>query len=128
MIVAFDPVKHGEALKEWLMFYDLPKTHFDEIPEIGFMAEDEDGFIAAGFIRKIENCSLALIDGLIANPESLGKRRYHAIDQVVEKLIEFSKSAGLKQLIGFSVDAGTIKRSIKHGFRGIVHAPIALDL
>lgn len=124
----FSMEDHGEEFARWLSFYNRPLSFMNQIPCMGFIVEDDEGLIAAAFLRKIEGCGAALFDGLIANPQSSGKRRYFAIDLLSREALRGAKDGGFQSVIAFSVDKGTLKRSIKHGFRRLPHDLITLDL
>lgn len=119
---------HLIHLDEWLKGHKLDSSLIYEIPKIGFIAHESDIFYAAGFIRRLEACDSALLDGLIANPKTFGKARYRAIDLVVQALSKKAKELKLKQLLAYSVDKATIKRSVRHGFKKLQHTVIALNL
>jgi hypothetical protein len=124
----FDFEKHGLALSRWLTVYGKSLSVLEEIPKIGAVVRDNDGPIAMAFLRSIEACKSVLLDGLIANPDSSGKRRYFAIDLLVQEIIKTARQLGCTQIIAFSVDKGTLKRSIKHGFNPTAQQLICLNL
>lgn len=127
-VIPFDPNQHFIFLDEWISGHGLDSKLLYEIPKIGFLAKEGDIYCAAGFIRTIEACKLALLDGLIANPKTFGKMRYRAIDLVVEALHQKAKELKLESLLAYSVDKATLKRSVKHGFVKLPHTVIALNL
>lgn len=111
MIVVPIQKEHVEVIHGWFDFYKIPRT---PIPSVGFIAE-EDGLIAAAFLRKIEG-GFGLFDGLIANPESSGKRRSLALDAVVQRLKEEAARLEITKILAYSSDKAVVRRSLKHGF------------
>lgn len=114
-------------LKGWLKNYDKTSDLADELPDIGLMVTDEDGKIAAGFLRRVEG-GFFLMDSLIANPESSGKRRYQAIDLLVQGLLAKARELGLKKVLAFTRERAILKRSVKHGFRILDHVVIGISI
>lgn len=128
VVIDFNFNKHSEHIEAWLIGHKMNPRLFLETPDSGSIVYDDEGFIAAGFLRHQEACHDLFLDGLIANPESSGKRRYRAIDAVVEHLIQKAKRAGARKILAYSKDAGTLKRSLRHGFQVLPHVMIALNL
>lgn len=128
MVEAFIFEKHGEVLKNWLQRHNLGIEILEDLPELGFISYDVAGYVAAGFIRQIENSNLVLLDGLIANPESFGKRRYMALDEVVRRIVDQCKEMNIPKILAFSSDTATLKRSKRHGFEAVPQILIGLDI
>lgn len=124
---AFHLAEHISIIRHWLSQRDLNIELADELPEIGFICFERDEPIAAAFLRKVEP-NHAQLDGLITNVLSRGELRHEAIDLVVRAIIEKAKELKIKQLLAFSVDEGTLKRSEKHRFVKLPHTVIALSL
>ncbi len=127
-ILPFQFDQHAPIIQSWLMSWGKKTVSIDDLPEIGFIAFEADYPLAAGFIRRLEKCSVAMIDGLIANPFSFGKARHRAINDVVENIIEKSKELGIERLFANSIDSSTLKRSKLFGFVELPHITISLDL
>lgn len=128
MVEAFIFEKHGEVLKNWLQRHELGVELLEDLPELGFISSDAAGYVAAGFIRQIENSDMVLLDGLIANPESFGKRRYLALDEVVLRIVQQCKEMQVPKILAFSTDTATLKRSKRHGFEAVPQVLIGLDI
>lgn len=124
---AFHLADHISIIRHWLNQRNLEVRLADELPEIGFIAFDRDEPIACAFLRKVEPI-FAQLDGLMTNVTAKSEFRHEAIDAVVTACIEKAKELKLKQLIAFSVDEGTLKRSEKHRFLKLPHTVIALNL
>lgn len=116
-IVRYHPLNHASLMKTWREAYGLDLKAIDELPEFGLVAFDGELPICAGFLRKVEASKQVFLDSLIANPKTSGKIRYHAIDSLCEALIKEAEERKFESIWAISVDAGTLKRSLKHGFR-----------
>lgn len=128
LVKEFDRSVHTDVYLEWLALHQLDTGLIFDLPRIGFIAEQDGIFYAAGFLRGLEACESMLLDGLMANPKTFGKIRSNAIDRVVEALITQAKKMGIDQILAFSTDKGTIKRSKRHGFVETSQTMIALKL
>lgn len=122
------PFNHSEILKSWLSHYQKTLSLIDQLPEIGFISEEDGVYYAAGFLRRIESCSQGMLDGLIVNPRTFGKKRYNSLNFIVERIIIEAKSMGLVSLVALSIDKATLKRSERFGFEKLPHIGVVLDL
>lgn len=120
--------EHFTHLEEWVHGWTLPETVLKEIPKYGFVASEKGIVYAAAFLRLVEKTNTVLLDGLIANPKTSGKARYHALNRVVEACIDKAKFFGSHQILAYSVDVGTLKRSLRFGFQAMPHQMIVLRL
>lgn len=120
--------EHESILKEWVHFYELPECTIDEIPNYGVIAIENGIIYAMGFLRKIEKCSYAMLDGFVANPKTFGKKRSAAIDLMVRELKEIAKDLGITRLIAQTENRAILKRSVRHGFDILSHAVIVAEI
>lgn len=117
-----------KLIKSWLKLRQMDLSLADDLPEVGFIAVNGDSPpIAAGFLRLIEG-KTAQIDSLITDPTVEPSLRNQAIDVVVERLLEFARANGVQSLIAFSIDAHTLERAKKHGFKHLPHTVMSLDI
>lgn len=91
-----------------------PKEIYN-LPEVGFLAFEEDYFIGAGFLRKCEG-NYGMFDSYVTDPEMPAILRNQALDIITKRLISIARDMGIKHLIAISVDTNTIMRSQRHGF------------
>lgn len=126
-IVRFNLAKHYDVLRDMLVKNNQPVLPPHTFPRIGFLAYEGSVCIASAFLRKVEG-GYAQLDGLCTNPEQPGHLRHIAIDKVVQCVLKRAAVLGLAHVMAFSVDAGTIERSKKHGFVQLPHSLIAVDL
>lgn len=123
----YHEVFHVKHLYDWFKLRKMDLQLIDELPVIGSIAIYKDLGVAAAFLRMVEP-NYGIFDGLITNPEALPHLRNEAIDLCVKSIIEKAKKSKMKHLIATTIDAGIIERSKKHGFVGVPHASIILDL
>lgn len=119
--------KHLAIIAHWLKERELNPHLIDELPDVGFVVSEGEEIIAAGFIRQTEG-DYALVDSYITNKNSPPVQRDQALDLITKELINISKSLGFKTLVATSIDQNTIDRSLRHGFKQLPHAVIALKL
>lgn len=125
-VIAYE-TSNAFHLKSWFEFYQIEDALLEEIPSIGFIAIENGMIYAMGFLRRIEACSYAMLDGLIANPWLAGKKRYLALDLIFQKLKQTAKELGLKKIIGQTNESAVLKRSIKHGFKKLSHIVLVAE-
>lgn len=119
---------HMVTLKDWLVGHKMNVNLADELPEFGFIALHDNEYFAAGFIRRIEGSRSAFLENLIANPTKVGKARSLGIDCVVAAIISKCHELNIKQLLAYTIDRGTIRRSERFGFKKLPHAMLGLKL
>lgn len=124
--------KYDESLdlihiNKWLVARQKQDVDPYDVPDVGFVACFKKRPIAAGFLRQIEGEN-ALFDSLISNPEATSEFRHIAIDLVVNAVIGAARKRGIKQVLAFTVDEGTLKRALRHSFVKLPHTVISLDL
>lgn len=127
MIRPYRPLEDYFPIQSWLKENQMEEDLAKDLPSIGYMATDEKGKIAAGFLRRVEG-DFMLLDSLIANPKTSGKRRYQALDLIVDQLIDKAGELKLKQILAFTKERAIIKRSIKHGFQMSDHVVIGRQI
>lgn len=117
---------HGQILDRWFEARGLTSV-IDTLPECGFVALSEGEFVAASFLRRVEG-GYCLFDGLVTNPILPPFKRHLGIEAVVKELILEAKRLKMHKILAYSLDTGTIKRSMYHGFKKLAHTLIMLDL
>lgn len=124
----FEPSKHLKIIHRWLRKRHLPLSLAYELPKLGLIVSHENIPIASLFLRRLENCSYAMVDSLLTDPDQPAALRDAAIDLGVEALIAKAKLHEISKLMATTIDAHTLVRSLKHGFQKISTEVIALDL
>ena len=99
------------SINSWYVKRSLPALSADILPEIGLIAPG----VAALFIYQTDS-SMAMIEGLIANPDATARDRAEAINQLIDTCVDYAHLLGYTQVIGLTRDAGTYKRVKRHGF------------
>lgn len=99
---------------------ELPYSFAEEIPAFGFLAFDEQfenpDAVACGFLRMIENISIALMDSFCSDPAFSKALRHEALNLIAASLIRNAKILGKKKLILFTDDFHTLERAESFGF------------
>lgn len=123
----FDPLVHRSLIIYWLSSRGLGAHLCDDLPKLGYVAYVDTLPIACAFIRMCEG-SVAMIDGLVSNPFASSSDRHLAIDEIVCGLLTYARAKNIRQILSYSIDEGTIKRSESHGFVRLPHVLIGIDL
>lgn len=98
-------------LNAWLKARGLGPVTAASLPALGLIAPG----VAAGFLRRCEG-QVGIFDSFATNPAACPVMRHKALDEIYKRLIAQAYELGIDKLIGFSVDAGTVERSKRHGF------------
>lgn len=123
----YDEEQDLHHINKWLKDRKHPEQDAYDVPDIGYVACFANRPIAAGFLKQMEGEN-SIFDGLCSNPLATSEFRNIALDMVVGAIITLAKSRGIKQIIGWSIDEGTLKRAYRHDFVKLPHTLIALDL
>lgn len=82
--------------------------------ELTWLVED----IAAASLLRCE-AGFGIFDSLITNPAYSGTARHEALNILVDHIIKYSESIGIKQLMAFSKNADVIERAQSVGFKPV---------
>lgn len=123
----YDALKHHSLIVYWLGLRCIDQAVADDLPKIGYIAYNRSLPIAAGFVRSCED-DLGMIEGLISNPMAKSEDRHDGLDDVIDACIQYAKARGVKRLLAYSIDVGTIKRSQSHGFGRLPHVLVGMNL
>lgn len=125
----FDISKHKGLIEDWLRRRDIdPARLVKNLPKTGYVAYTDLNLpVAIACLRLCEG-PLAMIDSLVTNPLADGHDRHEGIDLVITSLIVLAQEKGIEDLIAYSVDVSTLKRSKAHGFSMLPHVLIGLNL
>lgn len=100
-----------QLVRSWYAKRGLPIPELASFADTGFMA---DGRVA-GFIY-ITNSNVALIDGLISNPDTIPSLRRESMNKLVPVLIEFAITLGCTNIIALTNHPSVKKLCKQHGF------------
>lgn len=95
----------------WWLDQNWPIIPQDHLPEFGFIVPG----IAAGFLYKTDS-NFALLEFVIANPNSSKEDRANALDLVIENLILLAQELGFKSIFSSVTHPKLIDRYVNHGF------------
>lgn len=115
------------TINVWLAARKAKKVEHSDMPEVGYVAYKNGDPIAAAFLRRCEG-NIAILDSLCTDPMARGELRHEAIDLLVNKIIEQCAHMRIKSLFAFTVDAGILDRSQKHGFVKSDHIVISREV
>lgn len=104
-----------EALSAIVKLRSLSESILIDLPQIGYLAYDENVLIAAGFLRKCEG-NYAIFDGLITNPKVKHELRNESLDLIVDALLIEAKILEIHTIIAWTSNESTLKRAMKFGF------------
>jgi hypothetical protein len=110
---AFNPLDLDE-MNRWYDLRGEPGVKIEMLPRLGFLAPG----IAAGFLYQTDS-ALALVEGLVSNPEALLCKRAKALHLILGALTDAAKDFGFKLVIGSSKKTGPVALTLRQGFRKI---------
>jgi hypothetical protein len=131
-IKSFEADLELSHLNKWLALRQLSDAQDHETAGVGYIAyqerkEEEDLPLAVLFLKRCEG-NFGIIDGLCSNPDAPGSLRHVAIDKLIEACCKKAKSYGMRFVLSWSVDSGTLLRTRGHGFAASDQTFIVKDL
>lgn len=121
------PEKHKHILDGWFKTRELPSVESKDLPEIGFISYWEDCPMAAIFMR-VADGDFAIIDGLVADPDSPKHIRSKAIDAVVNAVLLFAEKMQVAKVICWTANKRTLMRAKDFGFKEVPGTILAKKL
>jgi len=92
------------------------------LSDVGFVA---DGRAAAWLY--LTNSNMAMIEGVISDPESTPSLRKESINKLIGFIIDFALQLGYTQIIGVTKHPSMQELGKKYGFKTLPHTVIYLD-
>ena len=92
------------------------------LSDIGFIA---DGRVA-GWLY-LTNSNIALIEGIVSDPDSTSSLRRESLNKLVGCLIDFAVHLGYTQIMGVTKHPGIEALGKRYGFKSLPHTVIYLD-
>lgn len=126
-LTAYDEDRDLSHINKWLKERARPEVDPYDVPDVGFVANYKNRPIAAGFLRQIEGQN-AVFDSLVSNPGATAEFRHIGLDLIFEAIIASARKRDIHQILGFSIDEGTLKRALRHNFVKLPHTVMSLDL
>jgi len=111
-VIPYDRSVHDAMVTRWCSSRGVPATLLDMLPERGFIVPD----VAAGFLYQTDS-TMALIEGIVANPKADSRIRDDALDQVFFALFDLARDLGFELVWGFSPRPEIETRARRIGFR-----------
>lgn len=103
-----------DMLNEWYAARGLPTVPLDAVPALGFITED-----AAGFLYRTDAPALALIDGIVTNPETAPRRRAAAVTEIIKRLVTQAHALGVTRLVGLTHKSGMVRLCERLGWLSV---------
>ncbi len=104
--------KDYPALVRWYKARGEEPPPFDTLPVVGLIVSG----VAALFMYRTDS-SVAILEGLIANPEASLRERSAATTALVEGLVKTAKEEGFRHVIASTKSEGVQRRASRLGFR-----------
>jgi len=92
------------------------------LSDVGFIA---DGRAAAWLY--ITNSNMAMIEGVISDPESTPSLRKESLNKLIGFIIDFAVSLGYTQIIGVTKHPNMLELVKRYGFKTLPHTLVYLD-
>lgn len=106
------------SLNKWLKKRAHPQVQWSDMPEYSFIIPG----VASASLRRCEG-EVGILDSIVTNPYTSALIRNAALNQLFKACLGISS---FKRIIGFTVDAHTHERALKHGFRQLPHSVYSL--
>lgn len=110
----------------------MPPSFVHELPSFGFLAfqalQEDKAAVACGFLRTIENISMAMIDSFCSDPQYPSEVRNESLSLIGASLVRNARLMGKKKLILFTDDSHTLERARGFGFSNQGFKLYGLDL
>jgi hypothetical protein len=116
-----------EHINAWLTAHKMPPVTRHSLPELGYMAWHNGMAIGAIFLRRCEG-EAGIVDSLISNPDAQPQLRHIALDALINHIVDQARKVGVKMLLGYTVDASTLERSTRLGFKQSPYQVVVMDL
>ncbi len=107
--------EHYETVKTWWEFWKWPAVPPPMLPRTGFIIEDADGQICAGWLYKTDS-KWAVLEWIISSPKARGMRRKAGLDHLIRALVDEAERMGFEGIFTNVRHAALISRYEKHGF------------
>lgn len=92
------------------------------LSDVGFIADNR----VAGWLF-ITNSNIAMIEGIISDPESTPSLRKESLNKLIGFLIDFALSLGYTQIIGVTKHPNVQELGKRYGFKTLPHTVIYLN-
>jgi len=107
--------RHKGHISGWLNLRDLDEELVNDLPELGFIAFNQEVAVGTMFLRDIEG-NYAMIDSAITNPKASPIVRDEAMDLLTDAILKEAKLLKIKKLLIFTRDPNVIARATNWGF------------
>jgi len=119
--------QYSGVLCSWLEVRGLDTGLIQDLPKLGYVIINDKNLVAAGFLRQCEG-GHGILDSFITDPTAPAEERDNAMNLLFKSLIEQGKKLGLRQLMGFTVDAFTLSRAKRFGMTATSFTTLVLPL
>jgi len=110
-VIPFDPERHGAMIQAWAGERGLA-VPLDHLPRGGRIVED----LAVGFMYRTDS-KVAILEGLVANPEASAQYRDVAIDRIIGALFDMVRADGYDLVWAWTAHPAVVERCLKLGFK-----------
>lgn len=110
-----------EVVKSWWVKHGGHPVTPDVLPEYGLIIEQ----YCAGWAYKTDS-SVALIEWIIANPDTDKQERDTALTILLQKLIDYCKLWGFKNVMTYTASGALANRLLTHDFKITCKSEMAL--
>lgn len=114
--------KDFPMIVQWYRQRNLTPPDPRALSDVGFIA---DGRVA-GWLY-LTNSNIAMIEGIISDPNSSSSLRRESIDKLVGFMIDFALQLGYTQILGVSKHMRIHDVGKKFGFKALPHTVLYLD-
>lgn len=113
----FNPENDYADVVNWWRFHKWAPPARELLPFLGFIAESEQGKLAAQWIYEAKTGKICYIEFLISNPEANKEERKDGIDLVISRCIREARDRGYFLAYTSVKHPLLVPRLEKHGFK-----------
>lgn len=114
--------KDFPVIVHWYRKRNLKVPDPRALSDVGFIA---DGRVA-GWLY-LTNSNIAIIEGIISDPDSTSSLRRESLNKLIGCLIDFAVHLGYTQIMGVTKHPGIQTLGKRYGFKSLPHTVIYLD-
>lgn len=112
----FNPENDYADVSAWWRAHKWPPIPREVLPFLGFIAESDQGKLAAQWVYEAKTGNICYIEFLISNPQADKLERKDAIDLVISKSLREAKERGYLFAYTSVKHPLLVPRLEKHGF------------
>ena len=105
-----------EEFSRWWDAHGWKPVPKEILPPTGFVAYDDNGMKAAGWLYMDANVPMGIMEWIVTNPDNTARESLKAIHIVLEQILRLADEVGLKAIYSSVQNGGLEKIYNRYGF------------